>query len=78
MSAHQVQQKHSQFNKLTFTRMYIGTIPGVFISEAMVNHVAKALSLDVEDVKRKNLYQKGQVGLPDHFHIGVSMFHQLL
>ena len=38
-----------------------GTLPGTFIMESMMDHVARSLQLDVETVKRANLYQKDQV-----------------
>lgn len=38
-----------------------GTLPGVFIMESMMDHVARSLGLDVETVKKANLYQKGQI-----------------
>ena len=39
----------------------VGTLPAIFIMEALVDYVAKSLGLDVEQVKRANLYQLGQV-----------------
>ena len=39
----------------------IGTCPGIFIMESMIDHVARSLNMDVETVKKANLYQKGQV-----------------
>eukprot|EP00731_Ephydatia_muelleri_P028954 Em0020g598a len=44
-----------------------GTLPGIFIMESLVDYVAKSLGLDVEQVKRVNLYQLGQttpIGIP--------------
>ena len=44
-----------------------GTLPGIFIMESLVDYVAKSLGLDVEQVKRANLYQLGQttpIGIP--------------
>ena len=38
-----------------------GTLPAIFISESMMDHVACSLQLDVEAVKRANFYQKDQV-----------------
>ena len=38
-----------------------GTLPGSFIMESMMDHIAHSLQLDVEAVKRVNLYQKDQV-----------------
>ena len=38
-----------------------GTLPGIFIMESMMDHIAHSLQLDVETVKRANLYQKDQV-----------------
>ena len=38
-----------------------GTLPALFISESMMDHVARSLQLDVEAVKRANFYQKDQV-----------------
>lgn len=38
-----------------------GTLPGIFIAESMMDHVARSLQLDVEQVKRANFYQKDQV-----------------
>ena len=38
-----------------------GTFPAIFIAESMMDHVARSLQLDVEAVKRANLYQKDQV-----------------
>ena len=40
-----------------------GTLPAIFIAESMMDHVARSLQLDVEDVKKANLYQKDQVTL---------------
>ena len=38
-----------------------GKGPAIFIMESMTDHLARSLNLDVEDVKRKNLYRMGQV-----------------
>ena len=38
-----------------------GTLPAIFIAESMMDHVARSLQMDVEDVKKANLYQKDQV-----------------
>ena len=38
-----------------------GTAPGIFIMESMIDHVARSLGMDVESVKRANLYTQGQV-----------------
>ena len=38
-----------------------GTVPGIYIMEAMMEHVANSLGLDVEIFKAANLYQQGQV-----------------
>ena len=38
-----------------------GTAPGIFIMEAMIDHVARSLNMDVGVVKRANLYKQGQV-----------------
>ena len=38
-----------------------GTLPGVFIMESMIEHVAVAVGKSAEDVKRANLYKQGQV-----------------
>ena len=40
-----------------------GTLPGIFIAESMMDHVARSLQLDVEQVKRANFYQKDQVAI---------------
>ncbi len=41
--------------------MKLGTLPGTFISETMLDQVATTLGMTVEEVKRKNLYQQDQV-----------------
>lgn len=38
-----------------------GKGPAIFIMESMIDHLARSLSLEVEDVKRMNLYRMGQV-----------------
>ena len=38
-----------------------GSFPAIFIAESMMDHVARSLQMDVEDVKKANLYQKDQV-----------------
>ena len=38
-----------------------GKGPAIFIMESMMDHLANSLNLDVEDVKRMNLYRLGQV-----------------
>ena len=38
-----------------------GTCPGIFIMESMIDHVAKSLGLNPDNVRRANLYKKGQV-----------------
>ena len=45
----------------------VGTMPAIFIMESMMDHLARSLKLDVEAVKKANLYQQGQVinGLHD-------------
>ena len=39
----------------------LGTAPGIFIMEAMIDHVARSLNMDDGVVKRANLYKQGQV-----------------
>ena len=38
-----------------------GTFPSIAIMESMIEHVAKRLDLDPLDVRRINLYKKGEV-----------------
>ena len=38
-----------------------GKGPAIFIMESMIDHLARSLNLDVEDVKKVNLYRIGQV-----------------
>ena len=40
-----------------------GKGPAIFIMESMMDHLARSLNLDVEEVKRMNLYTMGQVCL---------------
>ncbi len=39
----------------------IGTLPGIFIMESMIDHVARSQGLNVEGVKQANLYKQGMV-----------------
>ena len=41
--------------------MFPGTLPAIFIMEAIMQHVGEALGVPPENVKEKNLYEKGQV-----------------
>ena len=41
--------------------LFTGTLPAIFIIEAVMQRVAEALGVPPEDVKAKNLYDKGQV-----------------
>ena len=41
--------------------IYTGTLPAIFIIEAIMQSVAEALGVPPEVVKEKNLYEKGQV-----------------
>ena len=41
--------------------MYIGTLPAIFIMESIMDHVARTLGMDVDEVKKQNLYQQDQV-----------------
>ena len=43
-----------------------GKGPAIFIMESMIDHLARSLTLDVEDVKRMNLYRMGQVSFIRH------------
>ena len=36
-------------------------MPAIFMMESMMDHVAKALGMDTEAVKKMNLYKQGQV-----------------
>ncbi|XP_060068194.1 uncharacterized protein LOC132548355 isoform X2 [Ylistrum balloti] len=38
-----------------------GSCPSIFITESIMEHVAKALNLDPTEVRRVNLYQQGQL-----------------
>jgi CO/xanthine dehydrogenase Mo-binding subunit len=38
-----------------------GTIPAKFVTETMMNHIAKVLKKPPEDVRQINFYKKGQV-----------------
>lgn len=57
-----------------------GTVPGIFISESMMDHLARSLSKDVEEVKKANLYKQGQVlpcGMPLQYCQISSLWEQL-
>ena len=41
--------------------LFTGTLPAIFIIEAIMQKVAEALGVPPENVKAKNLYDKGQV-----------------
>ena len=42
--------------------MYItGSVPGIFIMEQMMEHVARKLNKDPLEIKSLNLYKQGQV-----------------
>ena len=38
-----------------------GILQAIFIAESMMDHVARSLKMDVDTVKRVNLYQQNQV-----------------
>ena len=38
-----------------------GSLPAIFIMESMMEHVAMELGMDTESLRRKNLYEQGQV-----------------
>ena len=38
-----------------------GTLPAIYIGESMIDHLARSLGMEVETVKRANLYKQGQV-----------------
>ena len=40
-----------------------GKGPAIFIMESMIDHLATSLNLDVENIKRMNLYRIGQVDI---------------
>ena len=54
-----------QSSPLFSKHIMVGTLPGIFIMESLVDYVAKSLNLNVEQVKLANLYQQGQVRVPD-------------
>lgn len=39
----------------------LGTLPAIFIMESMIDQVARTLNVDVDTVKKTNLYKDGQV-----------------
>lgn len=39
----------------------LGTLPAIFFMESILDQVAKTLNMDVEAVKKMNLYKDGQV-----------------
>jgi CO/xanthine dehydrogenase Mo-binding subunit len=43
-----------------------GKGPAIFIMESMMDHLARSLNLDIEEVKRMNLYTMGQVYLSEY------------
>ena len=45
------------FSHFTFQ----GSVPFIFIMESIMEHVAKSLGKDPLEVRKLNLYQKGQV-----------------
>ena len=50
-------------DKLSFVCDIVGSLPGIFIIEQMMEHVARTLSLDPIVVKTQNLYKQGQVSI---------------
>lgn len=41
--------------------MHAGSVPAVFIMESIIDQVASTLSVDVDVVRKMNLYKDGQV-----------------
>ena len=39
----------------------LGSLPAIFITETIMEHIGEALDIPSEIVKQKNLYEKGQV-----------------
>ena len=38
-----------------------GTLPVIFVTETMMNHVAKAMNKSPDEIREINFYKKGQV-----------------
>lgn len=49
-----------QFAKAHFS-LSTGTLPVVFVTETIMNHVAKALNKSPDEIREINFYKKGQV-----------------
>lgn len=39
----------------------LGSLPAIFIMESIIDQVARTLGMDVDAVKKMNLYKDGQV-----------------
>jgi xanthine dehydrogenase molybdopterin-binding subunit B len=39
----------------------LGTVPVIFVTETMMNHVAKAMNKSPDEIRKMNFYKKGQV-----------------
>ena len=41
--------------------LFVGSLPGIFIIESIMDDMARSLGLDVEQVKEANFYKKGDI-----------------
>ena len=41
--------------------LFLGFVPGIFITESILDQVSRSLKMDVEQVKEANMYKPGDI-----------------